>query len=218
MKKLLCLLACVLLLSSCAEREATEPIFGEECDPAMDELFTFAGDEEFTATLTQGGLQKLLTKYSYGGVPLIERASGTFWDGEDECGWFAGDEIFFASNRQQDGIYSNTLILRAPVDGFTLPRGITFADPLSTVLEKLGIPLTKDAYPPDGGTVTLSNADGRSLMLTANNPRLNSEIRPRYLLTFKEKTPPAVTRRIEIGFLGEDLGIAYVTISVSQMN
>lgn len=243
--------ACLLLLTACAGAPAerntgtapasesatllTIPDTGNEqagvlsADEYGDILTAFSAfldDEGFVSGLTQGQMIGTADRYAYEGRTIHQTNAGFHWDGTDGGGWKCMGELFGVSNEYRSGVYTNSLYTSVPLDGLTLPFGITFDDALSAVLGKLGLPVDPDELVPDrenGLSMTILSRDGRSLTLTDQFRDPIADYAFRRGLTFTEKTlvtngdrTVAVERRIEWSFADETRGIVMLTMTVTE--
>lgn len=242
---------CLLLLSACdgapAERDTgttpvsesatllTIPDTGNEqagvlsADEYGDILTTFSAfldGEGFVCGLTQGQVTGIADRYAYEGRTIHKTIAGFHWDGTDGGGWKCMGELFGVSNEYRSGVYTNSLYTSVPLEGLTLPFGITFDDALSAVLGKLGLAVDPDELVPDrenGLCMTILSRDGRSLTLTDFFRAPVADYAFRWELTFTEKTlvtnggsTTAVERRIELNFTNETKGIVMLTMTVTE--
>lgn len=216
----------VLLTIPDTEDEQAGVLSADEYGDILTAFSAFLDDEGFVSGMTQGQMTGIADRYAYEGRTIHKTIAGFHWDGTDGGGWKCMGELFGVSNEYRSGVYTNSLYTSVPLDGLTLPFGITFDDALSAVLGKLGLPVDPDEFVPDrenGLSMTILSRDGRSLTLTDyfRDPIADYAFRRR--LTFTEKTlvtnggsTTAVERRIELNFADETKGIVMLTMTVTE--
>ena len=140
-------------------------------DPLGD-FSAFLDREGFTASPTEGDVDRILAGYSINGKTLERLAKIDRTELND--GWsYGGYGSGFAVELRRtvsEGKVTDTLYFyaRATVDGLALPCGITMQDSLDTVTARLGFEKNlRGRFQADGGAgmdMTLISQDGRSLV------------------------------------------------------
>ncbi len=112
--------------------------------PLLNSLSEYLTYEGYTGT-DQETLTAIVSKYSYQGTSLPELLPGTVYDGFDNSGGTTGSNGMFGYHwhfsypENGDSVRYNNFHTTVPLDGLTLPFGITFDDTFSDVLKKLGL-------------------------------------------------------------------------------
>ncbi len=193
--------------------------------------------EKFVQGLSQRDFISLMGKYSYEGIPLSEGMGLMHYDGPDGGGCQAVDKYFGFSNDytvaedEKTATYSNRFYTGIPLDGLTLPYGITFDDDLSAVLQKLdfNIDPEKDfaSDMENAGTMTLQRDDGVSLTLInclllpglSGKPLFDYELRytEKYQATRSDGVLADVTRSVILSFTDENNKLGKFEMSVCEV-
>jgi len=196
----------------------------------------FLDGENFVAGLGQGDFLAQMGKYRYEGIKLSDSMGLFHYDGEYGGGCGVNDKYFGFANdymATEDGksaTYSNRFYTNIPLEGLTLPHGITFDDTLKTVLRKLGIiiDLKEDSVSDkeNTGKITLRSDGTSSLELTncllssdtIGKPLYDFELKytENYQTTRKDGRISDVTRYIIMSFTDDNNKLGKFDVAVVE--
>lgn len=224
-------LAALLLLSGCGKKK-TGPVALISNETA-DTFSAYLDQEHFVPELSQGAMIDQMTKYSYQGTPIGELCTGFHYDGISGGGYNAfGEDFGYLNDYSQtsDGKYAdyrNRLFTKLPLEGLSIPFGITFEDDLCQVMEKLGYPIDpvtefSPDYPYDtlmtlyrdeDATVELTDYTGSSVTTFSYELRYTETYS---YLQSSGKTIATVTRHVILRFAPETYQLSYLELEVSE--
>ena len=224
-------LAALLLLSGCGKKK-TGPVdlISSETAGAFS---AYLEQEHFVPELSQGAMIDQMTKYSYQGTPIGEICICFHYDSANGGGYNAfGEDFGYLNDYSQtsDGKhadYRNRLYTKLPLEGLTIPLGITFADDLRQVMEKLGYPIDpltefSPDYPYDT-LMTLYRDEDATVELKdyADSAVTTFSYELRYTETYSYlrssgKTIATVTRHVILRFAPETYQLSYLELEVSE--
>ncbi len=220
MKKLILSLALAftVLLAGCNSAQAPMTSINPSSTPPynldLTQFTAFLGNEGFTNVRTQTDFLAQMKKYSYNGTTVDAYGAWYNYDGIYGGGCaMNSDNISFKNDYYQNdetGVTRSTdsLFTLVPLEGLTLPYGITFEDNVTSALAKLGIKddprldFTADSGTTD--TMTLA-ADGNTKLYYVDMTRTTAPID--YIAPFKLKfeqvykaESSTITRTLELSY------------------
>lgn len=225
------LLAALLLLAGCGKKK-TGPVALISSETAG-AFSAYLEQEHFVPELSQGAIMDQMTKYRYQGTPIGEICGGFHYDGVNGGGYNAlGKDFGYLNDYSQttDGKYAdycNRFFTKKPLEGLSMPLGITFADTLPQVMEKLGYPIDPvTAFSPDRPNDTLMTLyRGEDAKVTLKNYTESEVTDYSYELRYTEtysylqssgKTIATVTRQVILLFAPETYQLSYLELEVNE--
>ena len=191
----------------------------------------FLANEGFRDVLPQKDFLELLKKYSYNGTTVDDYGAWFYYDGmygggcamnSDEINW---QDDYYQNDETGVTRSTNSLSTRVPLEGLTLPYGITFEDNVTSALAKLGIKddprlnFTADSGTTD--TMTLA-ANGNTKLYYIDMTRTTAPID--YIAPFKLKfeqiyksETSTITRTLELNYYNglSSNGYAFYSANIS---
>ncbi len=183
----------------------------------------FLDNENFITGANQSDFFDCINKYSLDGKSLFELGMTVQYDRADGGGsstaakGFGFSDDYSESEDGKTAIMTNRFHTKGPIDGLTLPHGITFDDTLTDVLQKLGIKTDcKNGFVSDKdnkSTMTLQSDSSSSLKLTdlffvdapiETEYRFELKYTENYKSVRKDGRTTDVTRYVLMSFSGGD--------------
>ncbi len=163
--------------------------------PLLDSLSEYLTDEGYTDTKEET-LIGIVSKYSYEGISLPKLIPGAVYEGMDNSGGMDGGNgtiryrHHFSYPEDGNNINYNYFYTQVPLDGLTLPCGITFEDPVSDVLKNFGIDFNPNSFTPDSENnrmkATLLTSEDASLVFYNYNYSDLADYADKYTLQFTD--------------------------------
>lgn len=224
-------LAVLLLLSGCGKKK-TDPVSLVSNETA-DAFSVYLDQEHFVPEISQGSMIDQMEKYSYQGTSINELCPGFHYDGVGGGGYYArGTDFGYLNDYSQASSgkyadYLNRLYTKVPLEGLSIPLGITFQDDLSQVLEKLGYPMdpASDFFPdyPYDNLMTLYRSENTTIELKdyAGSKVTAFSYELKYtedysFLRYSGKTISTVTRHVILRFAPETYQLSYLELEVNE--
>ena len=205
-----------------AEPTVPQQLPAHACDPFAEYL----DDKGFCVGTSQNDLISQAEQYTYNGKAVIEYVPGVFYDGPHGGGLDMNGELFGFSNNftaSDDNTYadySNRFYTYVPLEGLTLPYGISFEDTAATALQKIGLDLkARDLKEFPTGTMTLCSEGNSFLELTksARAPYVYVvKYTENYQATHQDERKTNLTRTVTLSFGAESDQLGFFEISVNE--
>lgn len=226
-------LACLLGLAACKQSalnnqaKPAEPIAPQQlpthsCDP----FAQYLDDKEFGVGTSQKNLISQAEQYTYDGKSVSEHVPGMFWDGPNGGGLDMIGELFgffndfTASDDNTYADHSNCFYTRVPLEGLTLPYGISFEDTAVTALQKMGFDIkARDVKKIPIGTMILCNEGNSFLELTKSESGQYAYVlkyEENYQATRLDGRATNLTRTVTMSFSTESSQLGLFEMSVSE--